>query len=183
MAAPCWPDMEPVFSLECAMSETGFTVATTLPWSWQAGPPATDARRSNLLLLKVANLLDQHEPDQEDASKRIEAKLDLMLHWLGRQLFGEYEMLNATPLVLSGCHIEWEDTGHDWVEGNGRLNLIIHPDLPGPLMLVGQLHKRDGYCHVEFDLPDNETSEAWDRWLFRMHRRAIHDARNKTAPD
>jgi len=165
------------------MDETAFTVTTALPWSWQTGP-RPDALRSNLLLLRVANLLDLHEMEQEGANKRIEAKLDLMLHWLGRQLFGEHEIPPARPLALSGHHAEWTGPGNAYAEGNGWLSLFIHPDLPAPLTLPGQLSRNaSGLCHVECDLHDPEMAEAWERWLFRLHRRAIHEARNKTAPD
>jgi hypothetical protein len=164
------------------MSDSGFTVEATLPFSWQPGPALADLHRSNQLLLHVANLLDVHEPEHAEANKRLEAKLDLMLHWLGQHLFGAVAAQPAGNLTLGANSVAWAAGGVPCAEGEGVLNVALHPDLPAPLRLAGRLHLESGRCHVEFALPDEETAEAWNRWLFRLHRRAIHDARHNAAP-
>lgn len=161
------------------MNETGFTVEAALPFSWGAGRAGASTHRSNMLLLRVANLLDTHESEQEEAGKRMEAKLDLMLHWLGQQLFGDVSTLPVVTLKLGGDSAEWEDNQESHAEGDGLLSLVIHPNLPSPLVLQGALRREAGRCRVELTFPDEETEEAWNRWLFRLHRRAIQEARQK----
>lgn len=165
------------------MSDPGFIVETELPFAWRPGTGNAGDERSNLLLLHVANQIDTRETEQDESERRLEAKLDLLLHWLGLQLFGGGTAPSARSIALSGLAAEWDDPHGTCSEGAGLLSLIIHPDLPGPLNLAGRLRRDGERCHVVFDLTDGEAKEAWHRWLFRLHRRAIHDARNKMAPD
>lgn len=164
------------------MNDSGFTVDTALPFAWHPVPADADLHRSNLLLLRVANLLDAHEHEPAEANRRLEAKLDLMLHWIGQQLFGAVAAPPAGSLTLGVNTAAWRAGGTPCAEGEGVLQVVLHPDLPAPLRLAGRLRLDGDRCHVDLLFPDEETAEDWNRWLFRLHRRAIQEARNNAAP-
>lgn len=159
------------------MSETGFTVEAQLPFSWEAGQADVGQQRSARLMLRVANLIDSHEAEQDKAGERLEAKLDLMLHWLGQQLFGDAGRLPVTPLTLGGDHIEWD--GAVAACCDAVLSLVIHPDLPSPLHLPARIEPAGARCRAQLLFQDEDSADAWNRWLFRLHRRAVQEARAK----
>lgn len=161
------------------MTEAGFTVETNLPFAWQPGCPNPAQHHGSLLLLRVVNLLDSHEPEQDRAQERVEARLDLMLHWLGMQLFGHDAAPSSVPVRLEAERIEWlADTPPETNEIT--LNLFIHPAMAAPLKLAGKVEDyRAGRVSARLRFEDEQLSDAWTRWLFRRHRRAVHEARSR----
>jgi hypothetical protein len=166
------------------MNDGGFGVETTVPFSWASGPVSAGTNRAGLLLLKVANLLDGHEPEPDKGHERLEAKVDLMLHWLGQHLFGDYDELPPTRLRLGADSVEWHEPGASNVPENVILSLVIHSDLPSPLQLPARVSRIDGGAwRALLQFSDEDAADAWNRWLFRLHRRAIQEARMRSDPD
>jgi hypothetical protein len=163
------------------MVESGLIVDTELPFSWQVGTLSPAQQQADRLLMRVVNLIDVHEPEKNKTSERIEAKLDLMLHWLGWQLFSTANDQPGTQLRLSHGSVEWDaHTGED-IAGQVILNLAIHPSVPAPLRLTAWVEgRRENRIHARLSFPDEEFVEAWNQWLFRLHRRAIQEARLKS---
>jgi hypothetical protein len=119
---------------------------------------------------------DCHEAEPDAGHERIEARLDLMLHWLGMQLFGDGQSPDAVPLRLLSERIEWSE------ETDGTtdvvLSLHVHPAIAAPLQLGGKVVERgDATIAVELTFADPDLADAWTRWLFRRHRRAVQEAR------
>lgn len=165
------------------MTEASLIIETELPFSWTAGELSPNLHQSNRLLMRVANLLDTHDPEQSTSSERLEAKLDLMLHWLGSRLFSEAGDQPATRLWLGYDWIEWEKNSTTDLPETGILNLTINPTLPGPLRLAARiLQVADGHVRAQPIFPDEEQLEAWNQCLFRLHRRAVQEARLKSDP-
>lgn len=180
MALPGWPNWAPYCFLESAMSEPGFSVETTLPLLWQPGILTPAQRHGSLLLLRVVNLLDGHDAEQERGQERVEARLDLMLHWLGMQLFGERAVPAPLPVRLEVGRIEWPADAAP-AAGEAILDLYIHPAMAAPLKLPARVaHFQSGRVAAEVILGSGELSDAWTQWLFRRHRRAVHEARTRT---
>ncbi|MDR3394930.1 MAG: PilZ domain-containing protein [Parasulfuritortus sp.] len=162
------------------MTEAGLIVDTELPFSWEYGDSGSNQEHGNRLLLRVANLLDAHDAEPSKASERIEAKLDLMLYWLGSQMFGEATSQRMTPLRLSRDLIEWNDDDAIAKDELIAMKIRIHPAIPGPLRLTGRILESDqGRIRAIPVFQDGEQEDAWDQWLFRLHRRAIQEARLK----
>ena len=165
------------------MTEASLVIETELPFSWTAGELSATLHQSNRLLMRVANLLDSHDPEQSAASERLEAKLDLMLNWLGHRLFGEAGDQPVTRLWLASDWVEWEQSSTTGLSETGVLNLAISPTLPGPLRMAARLLQvAQGRVRAQPIFPDKEQEEAWNQWLFRLHRRAIQEARLKSDP-
>lgn len=160
------------------MTESGLAVETALPFAWEPGKPTAAMNQGSLLLLNVVNLLDGHDSEADRTQERIEAKLDLMLHWLGMQLFGDGGTPATTTVRLEAERIEWpgaRPAGDDVV-----LSLYIHPAIAAPLKLAGRvIDWREGRVSAELSFADEELADAWTRWLFRRHRRAVHEAKGR----
>jgi hypothetical protein len=166
------------------MTDSGLIVETTLPFSWQPGGLTPAQLHGSRLLLRVVNLLDAHDAEQDKTSERLEAKLDLMLHWLGYQLFGDGEGLQTTRLKLGHDSVKWESSSTIEAGDTGIIALGIHPAVPGPLRLLGRVvESAGGTVRAEPVFSDESLEEAWNQWLFRLHRRAIQEARLKSAQD
>jgi hypothetical protein len=183
MAAPAWHAMEPASFRECTMTESGLIIETELPFHWETGSLSPSQQQANRLLLRVVNLLDVHEPEHDRTSERIEAKIDLMLHWLGSQLFGAADSHPKVRLRLSQNSIEWYDAGP--VESGHEVILSLgHPAITSPLRLGARISANDGgRTLAELIFPDAEQEDAWGQWLFRLHRRAIQEARQRADAD
>jgi hypothetical protein len=183
MAVRCWPEMEPVYFRGFAMTETGLIVETKLPFACQSGIIDPAQQHANQLLMRVVNLMDVRDPEQDRTSERIEAKLDLMLNWLGWQLFSQANSQPSIPLKLGRETIEWETTPGEGPTGALILSLGIHPAVPSPLLLPAHvLEASANRIIAKLDFPDQDLEEAWGQWLFRMHRRAIQETRLKSGP-
>lgn len=161
------------------MIEPGFTVSTHLPFRCQDGAPSPSAERGSLLLLRVVNLLDAGESEPDRTQERIEARLDLILYWLGQQLFGSEATPAASPLRLEANRIAWQAEAPP-ATAEVTLTLYVHPALAAPLRLAGRVvDHTGGYAVAELVFQDEELSDAWTQWLFRRHRRAVHEARQR----
>lgn len=183
MVRPSWPGMVPPCSQDETMTETGFVVECPLAVRWL---PLTEAAavnphrdRGNLLLLRTLNLMAaSYEGEGERVLERIETKLDLMLHWLGLSLHGEPPAL-LTAVRLEGHRLTWCP---DPLPASGaRVVLLLHPhpELAAPLALSGEVEKLEsGQVTVQLDAMSEDLADQWTQWLFRLHRRAIHMARD-----
>lgn len=165
------------------MPDPGFAVELDLPFACQAGAPTPALRHGSLLLLRVVNLFDSHDAEGSRDQERVEARLDLMLHWLGMQLFGAEPMPPSQPLRLENDRITWPGAAPS--EGDAvTLRLHIHPGLPAPLFLGGRVVERaDGHTVAVLSFDDDKQADAWSQWLFRQHRRAVQEARKRNGPD
>lgn len=166
------------------MPDNGLAVVAELPFACTPGSLAAAQLHSSRLLLRVVNLIDQHEPEPDKAHERIEAKLDLMLHWLGLQLFGAEAARPAIRLRLGSDSVTWACDDAPPAPGEGVLALGLHPALAAPLRLPCRvLECRDGEARAELVFTDEELADAWTQWLFRLHRRAVQEARQRHGPD
>jgi len=164
---------------------TGLRVELRLPFAWL---PAAKARAAHCMagsrkLMRACNEIEAmaHEHEASPTLSRIEAKLDLMLHWLGQSLFENRPRLEETRLWLNPTGLEWEiqpasadlpETDVGWIE------LEPGPVLPGRLEWPARLLPAvSGRRRAEFIDLDEEMADLWTRWLFRRHRRAIQATR------
>lgn len=162
------------------MPDTGYSVECTLPFACRPGTLTPALAKGSLLLLRVINLMDSHELEADRQQERVEARLDLMLHWLGLQLFGLDPAPASLELTLAAGRIEWLP-GEAMSEGLVVLELFLHPSLTAPLRLAGRLAPcAGGRMAADLVFEDEELADAWSQWLFRRHRRAVHQARGRT---
>ena len=155
------------------MTETGFQVALHLPVQCRSGLPDPTAIQGSLLLLRVINLQMAHETDADPGQEKLEARLDLMLHWLGLQLFGARPRPEARTLHASADWLGLAD--HGLAPGAElTVSLYLHPALPAPVELAGRVMPGG---EIALLFADETMAEAWRQWLFRQLRREVHAAR------
>lgn len=165
------------------MTDSGFSVEAELPFACQPGWPSETQSHGSLLLLRVVNLLDVRDADAPAGQERLEARLDLMLHWLGLQLFGETLPTGAHRLTLGADWIGWEAETPP-PPGEVTLLIHVHPALPAPLRLPARmLDPKPGRVEARLQFSDEALADAWGQWLFRRHRRAVHEARGRTGAE
>jgi hypothetical protein len=162
------------------MSESGLMVATQLPFACSPGSLDAAQQHGSRLLIRVVNMLDQHEQEPDKPSERVEAKLDLMLHWLGMHLFASGLAPARTQVWLAGDRIEWLATVVPQME-SVVLSLHIHPAMAAPLKLEARIVGHgNGRVTARLEFDDEAYADAWTQWLFRCHRRAVHESRSRT---
>lgn len=106
--------------------------------------------------------------------ERLEAKLDLALHWLGQALHDSAPIPEACPVRLDADGLAWRATSP--AEADGRFTVILYPSplLAAPLDLeVMSMSVEDGWLYARMLDTDEEWRDEWTQWLFRLHRRVI----------
>ncbi len=142
-------------------------------------------------LLRGAALLDIEakpghvDDDDEPDWWRLEVKLDLILELLGA--LARRDGLGGRARSLHCCRL---GLNFDWPEappsGKVLAAIELHPLVPEPLRWPGEIHAEPGEnggfrCWLRFtDMPE-PLRGAWERHVFRLHRRQIADARRRHA--
>jgi hypothetical protein len=166
------------------MPEPSLEVVTALPFAWSPWSMERDmpsTARGTLLLLNAINQLETqgaHPERAEPGIERLEAKIDLMLHWLGQNLFGDIPRPEPVEMHLSATGVTWPDAQPPGIGTHVLLALYVNDALASPLHIPGRVTQSDA-SQVSADFLDMEDAlrDAWSQWLFRRHRRAIHAAR------
>lgn len=155
------------------MDDDGFQVELILPMHCRPGLPDPTTIQGSQLLLRVINLQMAHETEIDRAQEKLEARLDLMLHWLGLQLFGTRPRPELRTLRAGADRLGLGD--HGWAAGvDLTVSLYLHPALPAPVELAGRVAPGG---EVALLFSDEALAEGWRQWLFRQHRRAVQAAR------
>lgn len=165
--------------------ESSLVVAIRLPFAWreEKAEDLPAARRLHLgrQILQTCNELESmlQESEASPGLARVEAKLDLMLHWLGQSLYGNAPALPETRLWLAPDSVEWEIEAISPPQAAaGWIALEISPALPVRLELPARLVAiQEGRARAKLSGLDEAMAELWTQWLFRRHRRAIAAAR------
>ncbi|MCU0841115.1 MAG: PilZ domain-containing protein [Thiobacillaceae bacterium] len=171
------------------MTDAGLRVTLDLPCALErlddSGARLDAVLRQSLLVLRVVNQAEGHpgrEGEAESQLDRLEAKLDLALHLLARSQGGERAAPMRTITLHAGGFDLADDQGH---QAGDRLLLHIHlcAALPLPLRMPAWVVQCGaGLLRAEWiDLPAM-LSETWAQWLFRRHRRQIHEQREGRVP-
>lgn len=164
------------------MSETRLAVETHLAFAWRLLDEAIEAHtlQGNRLLLRTINAAESSliEPHSDRQHERLETKLDLALHWLGRVLYADRERPPARALRLDVDGLSWEHPGPSELGSRVRLLLYAHAGLAAPLELAGELVESDGvWLRARLLNRSEEWQDEWTQWLFRLHRRSLQAAR------
>jgi hypothetical protein len=173
------------------------TYEDVLPLVWQPGlPGAAELQRivcSGRNVLEAVAAMEEGGPDRsgDDSAElyeelaRIDAKLQLLLDMVARlrNADGPNALPSPRPVILAADRIRFEP-GDAVQTGRGLLSIHLHPSVPEPLTLPGQL---SGVSHETargwFELcPVDERwpfREALSRHVFRHHRRNIAATRGQ----
>jgi len=167
-------------------NEPGIEYHAHLPLAWQDGQPSSQQiaewMRENAAALHAVAALEgpTHERDMEHTSgvdftaARLEAKMDLVLQWVGKLLLAQHPLPPTTDVILGSQTIVWKCPIVLKPEQFGVISLYLTTSLPIPLKLPVQViactsgQARAKLLHLSLDAQD-----ALDRTLFRHHRRAL----------
>lgn len=162
-----------------------YLVEMEVPFIWQRSEPSAcaAAQFTNSSLLSILATQDDHTSHDTKTGdthlQRIEAKLDLILQLLARsesiKPITKRQLLRLAPQQISwqcatslpvGCHVQ--------------LQLELDSRYPQPMVICGNVISTDtdGWLNVEISMNDPAVAEAWEHWLFRLHRRQIAKVRH-----
>lgn len=132
-----------------------------------------------LFALNTLEAGDLPRGDGDNSSPELQAlqgRMDLLLLLVGQlsQQLGQGTRPAAVPVQIAAEAIEWQ-AAEALVEGEGVLELHLHEACPQPLRLGGTLQASGTEGRYRFcpQLPDPDAADAWERHIFRHHRRAV----------
>lgn len=155
-----------------------------LAWTALAGLPGEAERArvdvANEALLKSLSAFDDAPRIAEDSVDavqqellRLDLKLNLLLQIVGEALVAQRPLPEAVDLRLTALGAEWAGAGAAdvWLE----LELFLAPSLPRPLVLFARVlpAPAPGLTRVVFEGMGEAVQAAFEKYLFRLHRRAV----------
>lgn len=164
------------------MNEPRLSVEVSLPMCWQALDAPFDASlaQGNRLLLHTLNAMESShlEATSDRTMERIEAKLDLTLHWLARSLHAATPMPASRLLRLDPEGLAWREDSPIRIGDRLRITVYPSPSIQAPLELdAKRVSSEGGWVSARVQYLDADGQEEWTQWVFRMHRRMIQAAR------
>lgn len=173
--------------------ETGIEYQAHVHLSWQDGAAnpqqIAEWMHDNVTALNALTALEGsgHEREFERTGNvdytaaRLEAKLDLLLQWVGKLLLKQNPMPPVTEVVLGSQRVRWKCPIPLKAGQQGVISLYLTSSLPVPLILpVKILDCSGGQAEAEILHISDDAQDALDRTLFRYHRRALHARGAKT---
>lgn len=167
------------------MPENGLHVPMTLPCGWERRSLTPQELESlwgeALMILRVINQMEApagREGDVETPAARLEAKLDLALHLLALSIHGQQPRPHPARITLwaEGCLLGTDQplqTGDEIV-----LGLYLSTTMSLPLKLAASvMASGNAESQVDWIAMPESVQEAWERWLFRQHRRMVQGQR------
>lgn len=166
-----------------ANPQAGLHVEQELALVWHrrdsvAAPPCNSA--DNLAILNYLEARDEagsapagREADSNSDLARLEHKLDLALNMLGLLLKQQQAPVPPRRVRLSTAELGWQgrlplETGTPlWLE------VFLEP-ASRPLCLAGELRKNEeDQIRIRLQLQEPAVRDAFEKWIFRQHRRAV----------
>lgn len=167
-------------------TEAGLEYRAVLPLAWQDGQPApqqiAEWMRENITALHAIAALEgpghERELDRtanvDHTTARLEAKMDLLMQWVGKLLLAQHPLPPATEVVLGSKSVSWKCPIALKPGQFGVLSLYLAPRLPMPLMFPVQIQScAGGQAQAQLLHLSDDAQDGLDRTLFRYHRRAL----------
>ena len=119
---------------------------------------------------------EQHNINGGEADselQRIEYKVNLILQMLGQMMQANSSLPDKAIVQLGADEIAWHypeaEPGQRY-----RITLYLNEDHCLPInMLVRVTKLESGWCHTKIEQQRADEQSAWERWVFRQHRRNI----------
>ena len=168
-------------------TKAGLEYRALLPLAWQDGQPSpqqiSDWMRENVTALHAIAALEgpTHERELDRTAgvdytaARLEAKMDLLMQWVGKLLLAQHPLPPATEVLLGAKSISWKCPIALKPGQFGVLSIYLAPRLPMPLIFPVQIQTcAAGQAQAQLLHMSEEAQDSLDRTLFRYHRRALH---------
>lgn len=171
----------------------GLAIELTLPfcWSEKALHDCQAVQSGNQMVYamlagyddKAGSTTTERQPLHPELAL-IEAKLNVVLALLTHVVHQQTPLPAPLLLELSASHVAWQATAtviQTLIPAQSLvLTLHLDPRIPLPIHLCAQVESvaTDGQVCVQLQHHDETQADAWERWLFRQHRRLIARSRH-----
>ena len=158
-----------------------------LPFSWTL--LQTDDLPLDFSMNHIAySLIDQNEEltsskgnEIDSELQRIENKVDLALQMLCQMMQASSELPVKAVIQLGADEIAWYYPDAI-AEQRYQVALYLSEDQCLPIkMLVRVIKIESGWCYAKIEQQRADEQSAWERWVFRQHRRDIAMSRTQTS--
>lgn len=182
--------MRPAPADPASVAEPGPGFEAWMPCRWQAWTPAADSparHESNLRMLRVIATLEtrENEPAEDDPLAqefaRLHDKVDLMLEMMAG-LYERAGSVSSRRVQVTWRQLRLDDADLPWPGVLVLLELWLHPLIARPLVLAATRLAAEGSCGeaaavFEIETLEGELGAAWERYVFRQHRREVSRGR------
>jgi hypothetical protein len=198
MAAPPRKTATLADGSQATATAVGLAYHDEMPLGFQplaALPAEVEQQRLNTenhqILQLDASLEERHPIDPKDDDlvmrhelERLESKLNVIMQLLSRLLSRENVLPRERKFRLAADGIEWDHDTALKLDSAGLVSLHINRTLPYPLQLPGKIvgcHATDGRFRVAFAFEGVAANvlDLLEKMIFRHHRRAVADARER----
>jgi hypothetical protein len=169
-----------------------------LPLQWRAldaVPPVAELaqmNKANEKLLEVVlnaddNPLESEPQDNREIRqelRRIDAKINLLMEWMGTLFLKQHGVTERFPLDFSARGMAFSVPVQLNVSQMLQMDLYLEPMFPQPLKLIGSALKVEQQGDqwlvlAEFVELTDHVQALLEKYVFRIHRRLIAQAKNK----
>lgn len=187
MARPCWPATARGCSRGMRVTEQTLQLTLDLPHRWERlslPAQAVDGLwQHDLRVLRVLNETETHahrEAEAQPGRERLEAKLDLALHLLAQALYGGQTPPPPRAISLSAAGAELASTEALHMGEHLVITLYLSSTLALPVRMPAEVVEAGPQRFtVRWSGMPEACLDAWEQWLFRQHRRHVHEQRSQ----
>jgi hypothetical protein len=163
--------------------QVSYLVETKCAFSWKLR--SSEETASEFPMNHIAySLLEQsvhpvvvRDSDFESDIQRLEYKLNLVIQMLGQVIQPQQSRPDVMQLRLGTDSIAWNHPGAKIGE-QYSVSLFLNPSIAVPIeAIVRVTDVTDGWCTASFVNRSTDEQSAWERWVFRLHRRDIAHSR------
>ena len=154
-----------------------------LPFKWSL--LKTDDSNFEFPMNHIAYSLIEQKDEQHNLNggeadselQRIEYKVNLILQMLSQMMQSNLSVPEKMIIQLGADEIAWYYPDAE-INQRYRITLILNEDHCLPINMIVRVKKLEsGWCHAQIEQQRADEQSAWERWVFRQHRRNIALAR------
>ncbi len=119
-----------------------------------------------------------HTDDEHDSElQRIENKVNLILKILGQMMHANSTLPDKARVKLGAEELAWYNPEAK-VDQYYQTTLYLNEDHCVPIKMIVKVNNLEsGWCHARIEQQRLDEQSAWERWVFRQHRRNVAIAR------
>jgi hypothetical protein len=125
------------------------------------------------LLDQTEQLAIKRDNDFDSEVHRLEHKLDLVIQMLGQLLHTQQTRPASVLLRLGAETIAWRHPAAK-VGEQYRVTLFLYESIALPVQAIVEIKDvEEDWCTAQFVSQSSDEQSAWERWVFRQHRRQV----------
>lgn len=138
--------------------------------------------QADIELLRSMTILDEGNAERsgdevrDNELQRLEMKVNLLLDMMARLLSFQAELPSARRVRMTAAGIEFGGATDLTVGDEVRVDVFLSAKLPRALVLLGRVASIDQESQariISLDGASQAMQDAWDKFIFRQHRRMV----------